>query len=69
MLINRFEELKNLIDKNIENGVIEGEDVLNIKEMEADIEEFIEEYELFYRINQLKGYLDMLEREVYTLIK
>lgn len=69
MLIERFENLKNLINELAEGGRIEGLDLLNLKEMVLDVEDFIETEELYYRVNTFKSYLDVLEEEIYNTLQ
>lgn len=69
MLIERFENIKNLINELAEGGRIEGLDLLNLREMVLDVEDFIETEELYYRVNTFKSYLDVLEEEIYNTLQ
>ena len=69
MLIERFENIKNLIEELAEGGRIEGLDLLNLREMVLDVEDFIETEELYYRVNTFKSYLDLLEEEIYNTLQ
>ena len=69
MLIERFENIKNLINELAEGGRIEGLDLLNLREMVLDVEDFIETEELYYRVNTFKSYLDLLEEEIYNTLQ
>ena len=64
MLIERFEELKSLYNIIVEEGEVNPDRLLGIGEMVADIEEFIEENELYYRVNQLTNMLNILEKNI-----
>ena len=68
MLIERFEELKSLYNIIVEEGEVNPNILLGIGEMVADIEEFIEENELFFRINQLTNMLNILEKNIYDAV-
>ena len=68
MLIERFEELKSLYNIIVEEGEVNPDRLLGIGEMVADIEEFIEENELFFRVNQLTNMLNILEKNIYDAV-
>lgn len=68
MLIERFEELKSLYNIIVEEGEVNPDRLLGIGEMVADIEEFIEENELYYRVNQLTNMLNILEKNIYDAV-
>ena len=68
MLIERFEELKSLYNIIVEEGEVNPNRLLGIGEMVADIEELIEENELYYRVNQLTNMLNILEKNIYDAV-
>ena len=68
MVIERFEELKSLYNIIVEEGEVNPDRLLGIGEMVADIEELIEENELYYRVNQLTNMLNILEKNIYDAV-
>ena len=64
MLIERFEELKNRIEGYAEEGVIKGLDLLSLRDYVLDTEDYIENTELYYRINEFTRILNILEAEI-----
>lgn len=70
MLIEKFEGLKEMIEVVIDRGQIGYIDVeLDLKRRINEIEEFMENNEIFYYVNKLKTMIDELEREFnYALL-
>jgi hypothetical protein len=56
--------LKTRYENIVKDGEIDSEEALRIGEMVLDIEEFIEENELYYRIEELYDMLTVLEFEM-----
>lgn len=67
MLIKRFEDLKRRFRYIVYNAEITADERIDIEEAIEDLEEFIEENELYYRIEELKNMLNILEFKIDCL--
>lgn len=65
MLIEKFEELKEIIEVAIDRGDIKYIDLeVSLLDKINEIDEFIENNEIFYYVNTLKKMIEELEEEL-----